>query len=90
MEDNMLWYAEVSFITDNSVPEGRFYEEYLWAPTLHDINLQLHDAEMLGNLILHLLHIAVKRIKNMGIYEISRGDVLEGDISGLVPLQMIP
>ena len=56
---------------------------------MFDIVLRLHQVQMVGQLILHVIHIAGSRMIEAGIYGISRGDNLVGMIRGLNSLHFV-
>jgi len=81
---------EVFLFTDNSTFEFTFYRGYSTSWKLSAIILRLYQAMRDGDLILHVIHVAGTRMKEWGVDGLSRGDLLEGMMSGLDPLLFIP
>ena len=50
----------------------------------------LHEAEMKGDLIVHVIHVTGTRMKELGIGGLSRGDLLEDVVDGKYPFSMLP
>ena len=57
---------------------------------LHNIVLQIHEAEIWGDPILHNLHVMGVRKKEMGIGGIQCGNFLELSMVGQNPMRIIP
>ena len=55
-----------------------------------DLVMRLHQVQMIGDLVLHDIHIAGKHIIKAGVYGISRVNNLGGMMRGLNPLQFVP
>lgn len=81
---------EVFLITDNSVFESCFYKGYSDSPKLTDIIFDLRKAQRDGGVIVHVIHVAGKRMKEMGIDDLSRGHLMDGIIAGKHPLSFFP
>ena len=90
VEDGVLQGAELFLFTDNMVFEGTYYKAGSTSPKLHELQLELHEVEMAGDLIIHVIHIAGTRMKETGIDGLSRGDFLEGIMAGGDPLSYLP
>ena len=81
---------EIFVLTYNSVFEGTFYKGHLTSQELHKIVLGLQKKERETGFILHIIHIAGTRMKELGIDGMSRGDFLEGMMKDEDPLQYVP
>ena len=71
------------------MPESVFYNGASTSPLLFEIILRLHQVQMRGELILHVIQIAGTRMIESGIDGISRGKNLGGIIRVLNPLQFV-
>ena len=76
--------------TENSTFEFTYYKGYSSSWKLSAIILRLYQAIRDGDLILHVIHMAGTRMKAWGVEGLSRGDLLEGMISGEDPFSFIP
>ena len=70
---------------DNMLFGVFFYEENSTSPELDGITMRLHKAEMKGDLIFHVIYVAVTCIKELGIDGLYRGEFLEGVMAGKYP-----
>lgn len=70
--------CKLFLVTDNIVFEGCYYNADSASPELHELQLELHESEMCGGMIIHVIHIAGTRMKASGIDGLSCGDFLEG------------
>ena len=59
-----------------------FYKDNYSSPNLNSITLRLHEAEMRGDLIVHVIHVVGTWMKELGITSLSRGEFLEGVMGG--------
>jgi hypothetical protein len=57
---------------------------------LSEIVFRVHKAEQDRGFILHFIHILGKQIKASGVIGLSRGDLMEGMMSGQDPFSFIP
>ena len=89
-EGSSLFEHEVFVLTDNSAFEGAYYKGHSPSEKLNDIVFRLHKAERDGGFIMHVLHIAGKRMKATGVDGLSRGDLTEGILAGADPLSFLP
>ena len=89
-EESKLFEHEVFVLTDNSAFEGAYYKGHSPSEKLNDIVFRLHKAERDGGFILHVLHIAGKRMKATGVDGLSRGDLTEGMLAGADPFAFLP
>ena len=76
--------------TDNLVFENCYYRGHSESEKLLDIIFCLHKAEREGGFKLHVIHVAGTRMKSWGIDGLSRGDLMEGMMTGKDPLSFIP
>ena len=76
--------------TDNSTFEFTYYKGYSMSWKLSAIILKLYQAIHDGDLILHVIHVAGTCMKTWGVDGLSRGELLEGMMSGEDPLSFIP
>ncbi len=89
-ETTALSEHEVFVMTDNTAFEGAYYKGHSPSEKLNDIVFRLHKAERDGGFILHVIHIARKRMKATGVDGLSRGDLSEGILAGADPLSYRP
>ena len=61
----------------NMVFNDCFYKANSTIPDLHIIILRLHEVEMRGELIVHVINVAEIQIKELVIFSLSKGDSLE-------------
>ena len=61
-----------------------------YSPELHGITLRLREEDMKVYLIVHVIHVAGTRMKELGIDGLSIGDFLEGVMAGKMPLEILP
>ena len=80
----------MSVLTDNSAFEGAYYKGHSTSKELSDIVFRLYKSQRDGGFILHLLHIADKRMKATGVDGLSRGDHTEGMMAGDDPMSFLP
>ena len=82
--------AELFIFMDNLVFESIFYKGTSKILLLFEIVLRLHQLQMIGELVLHVIHIVVIRIIEAGIDSIYGGENLGGMIRGVNSLQFYP
>ena len=75
---------------ENMVFEGCFYKANFTSPELHDTTLRLHGVDINSDLIVHVIQVAGTWTKELVIGILSRGDLLEGVMSGKDPLEILP
>lgn len=90
VKEGSLMGVEMFLVTDNEVFERCYYNGTSSSPQLFETTLRLHEVEIAGNLIVHVVHVAGTRMKAAGIDGLSRGDMLEGMLLGRDPLQYVP
>ena len=88
-EDYKLYNGELFILTENQVFEGLLYKGHSESKKLNELVLSLQLAEMEIDCILHVIHMEGTRTKKSGIYGLSRGDILEGMMTGQNPLDFI-
>ena len=59
--------------TDSIVFEGRYYKVDPSRPGFHAIVLQKNGYNIIGAIVVHVIHITVAKVKELGIYIIPRG-----------------
>ena len=69
---------------------GCFYKGHSNSQKLNQLVLRLRLVEMGTCCMIHFVHVAGTRMKRAGIVGLSRGDILEGTITGQNPLEFIP
>ena len=82
--------AELFIFMDNLVFESIFYKGTSKILLLFEIVLRLHQLQMIGELVLHVIHIVVIRMIEAGIDGIYGGGDLGGMIRGVNSLQFYP
>lgn len=82
--------VEIFLLTDNLVFEGCFYKGHSSSEKLSDIILRLRILERDHSLVLHVIHVSGKRMKDSGVDALSRGDNSEGIMKGEDPLKFVP
>ena len=75
---------------DNQVFDGCFYKGHSNSQKLNILVLRLRLVEMGTGCILTGIHVVGTRMKRACIYGLSRGDILEGTMTGQNPLDFIP
>jgi hypothetical protein len=73
---------ELFFFTDNSTAEAVFYKGTSTSEKLFNLILRLREIQMSGCLILHVIHIAGKRMIAQGTDGLSRGITCAGVMEG--------
>jgi hypothetical protein len=82
---------ELFVFTDNSSYEGTFYKGHSkTSPKLTELIRRLRVLERKYECLIHVIHIAGTRMKFSGVDGLSRGDFLEGIMSGSNPWDFIP
>lgn len=74
--------AEVFLCTNNSTSESCFYKGSSSSKVLHVLILRLHKLSMEYGIIIHLIHVAGKRMIAQGTDGCSRGVLMEGVMAG--------
>ena len=92
-QKGLLEDAELFFFTDNSTAESVFYKGTSTSEKLFNLVLRLRKLQLHGCLLLHVIHVAGKRMMAQGTDGLSRGittvGVMEGqEFSFYVPLHL--
>lgn len=74
--------TEVFMCTDNSTAESAYYKGSSSSKILHELILRLHKLALDYCLIIHLIHVAGKRMIAQGTDGCSRGVLMEGVMAG--------
>ena len=90
MASGYLKGVELFLFTDKLVFESLLYKGKSKTPLLFDIILRLHQVQMRGELILHVIHISGTQMIEAGIDGLFRGNNLGGIMRGLNPLHFAP
>jgi hypothetical protein len=76
--------------TDNSTAEGSYYKGNSPNRLLFKLVLRLRELELLGGLILHVIHVAGARMISQGTDGFSRGECSSGVMGGQYMLDFVP
>ena len=82
--------AELFLFTDNSTAESAFHNGTSSSPTLFELVVRLKKLQLKHGLRIHLIHVSGTRMIAQGTDGISRGNMLEGVMSGKDMLSFIP
>eukprot|EP00980_Cylindrotheca_fusiformis_P026387 scaffold16048_cov85-Cylindrotheca_fusiformis.AAC.1 len=82
--------AEVFVFTDNSTAEGVYYKGNSTSQKLFMLVVRLRRLEMIGELTLHVVHVAGTRMIASGADGGSRGDLNQGAMAGVPILTYVP
>ena len=82
--------VEVFLFTDNSTTEAAFFNGTTSSKTLFDLVLRLKDLQMKFSAKIHLIHVAGSRMIEQGTDGISRGNLMEGVMTGKSMLSFVP
>jgi hypothetical protein len=92
VEEGPLGGSEVFLFTDNTTAEPVYYKGNPVSKALFELLLRLHNLEMTGDLVLHVVHVAGTRMQGEGMDGASRGKfttrVMAGDHRNRYPLAM--
>jgi hypothetical protein len=80
--DHKLAGSEVFIYTDNSTSEAAFWKGSSTSHLLFELVLRLRMLEIDHNILLHVVHIAGKRMIHQGTDELSRADHTAGVVVG--------
>jgi hypothetical protein len=86
----LLHQSELFVFTDNSVAESAFFKGTSSSKRLFDLMLKLHELQMHKRLMLHMVHVAGKRMISQGTDGLSRGDTSIGVMSGTSMISYVP
>ena len=82
--------VELFLFTDNVVAESACYKGSSRSPLLFNLILHLNILERDSQMKLHLIHVAGTRMISQGAYGLSRGNMMEGVMSGMNMLHFVP
>jgi hypothetical protein len=80
--EHKLEGSEIFIFTDNSTSEAAFWKGTSSSPLLFELVLRLKKMEMNYNMILHVVHVAGKRMIDQGTDGLSRADHSTGAVTG--------
>jgi hypothetical protein len=86
----LLHQSELFVFTVNSVAESSFFKGTSSSKKLFDLMLKLRELQMHKGLMLHMIHVAGKRMIFQGTDGLSRGDMSIGVMSGISMLSYVP
>jgi hypothetical protein len=86
----LLSNSELFVFTDNSAAEGAFYKGTSPSRRLFDLVLRLRALQMNGQLALHVIHVAGKRMIAQGTDALSRGITTAGVMAGMEFSSFVP
>jgi len=86
----LLHEAELFVFTDNSAAEGAFYKGTSPSRKLFELVLRLRKLQMTGGLLVHVIHVAGKRMIAQGTDGLSRGITTVGVMSGMGFRSFVP
>ena len=89
-EEHKLDNGEILILTDNQVFGVCFYKVNYNSRKINELVLRLQLVEMVTGCILHVMSLAGTRMKQASIERLSRGDLLEGMMTGQNSLDFIP
>jgi hypothetical protein len=89
-EEQKLRGTEVFFFTDNSTAENAFFKGASSSELLHELVTKLRKLEMTQGCKIVLVHVSGERMKLQGSDGLSRGNLLEGVMTGKDILSYIP
>jgi hypothetical protein len=89
-KEQKLRGTEVYFFTDNSTAENAFFKGSSTSRLLHDLVTRLRKFEMDEGCKIILVHVSGERMKLQGSDGLSRGNLLEGVMTGKDILSYIP
>jgi hypothetical protein len=93
LRENKLRGSEIFIFTDNGTAESAFWKGTSTSELLFELVLRLRELELEYDLILHVVHVAGKRMIDQGADALSRADngvgVMRGiDIRRFIPLHL--
>lgn len=88
--DKKMWGREVFLFTDNSTCENAFYKGTSASASLFELILRLRNMTLHKGIKLHLIYMSGTRMIDQGTDSLSRGDLLDGVMSGKTMLLFIP
>jgi hypothetical protein len=82
--------CEVFMFTDNSTAEAAFFRGTSSSERLFDLVLQLRKLELNHQCLIHVVHVAGTRMIGQGSDGLSRGNLMEGVMTGQSMLSYVP
>jgi hypothetical protein len=82
--------SELFLFTDNMTAEGAYYRGNSDNKELFHLVVRLRSLDMMGNLRLHIIHVAGTRMMAQGTDGLSRGQLTEGVLAGTPMSSFIP
>ena len=89
-EAGRLAGVELFIFTDNTTAESAFHTGTSSSKTLFELVVRVKRLELSQSLKLHVIHVAGKRMIKQGTDGLSRGNFLEGVMSGSSMLEFVP
>lgn len=90
VREGLLRGSEIFLFTDNSTAEAVYYKGNSTSKKLFALVLRLRRLEMVGELVLHVVHVAGTRMIEEGADGGSRGDLNQGVMAGHSVLEYVP
>jgi hypothetical protein len=81
---------EMFMFTDNTTAEGSYYKGNSPSRPLFELVLHLRKLELLGHLMLHVIHVAGSRMITQGTDGLSQGDFSTGVMRGQSMIDFVP
>ena len=89
-EEQLSEGTEIFLFTDNSTAESAFYRGTSSSPLLFELVLRLKELEMSGKVFIRVVWVAGTRMIEQGTDGLSRGDLLNGVMTGASMLSFVP
>ena len=89
-EKGFLQNAELFLFTDNTSAESAFYKGTSSSRKLFDLVLRLRKLQMNGGVVMHVIHVAGKRMIAQGTDSLSRGITTDGIMRGQKFTSFVP
>jgi hypothetical protein len=90
VKQNGLRDCELFLFTDNTTAEAAFWKGCSKSPKLFELVLRLKKLEVAADLIIHVVHVAGKRMIAQGTDGLSRGDKSTGVMQRISMEQFVP
>jgi len=88
--EGILSGAELFFFTDNDAAQNCYHNGTSSSKTLFELVVRLKKLEINFGLRLHIIHVSGSRMIEQGTDGISRGNMMEGVLSGRKMLSFVP
>jgi len=89
-DEGLLEGTEVFVFTDNTTAEAAFFKGTSSTPELFDLVLRMRRLQMHDKTILHVTHVAGRRMIAQGTDGLSRGQMSDGAMGGADFLTFVP